>query len=119
MKKLKLDLDQLAVESFAATDPEPPRGTVKGYYTAPADGCVGSEYPPECYSNNVTYCAGCDYTAEWSNCHNTCYAQTCFSCAGTCGSCIRTCGETCFGEYSCDCPSIGYSYCETCSVAVC
>lgn len=45
MKKISLDLDRLAVESFATTDPEaPPRGTVQGHWSQPGtcDAVVGT-----------------------------------------------------------------------------
>ena len=119
MSKLKLDLGELRVESFEAVARDSGQGTVFGHITAPDDGCVASEYPPACGSNGDTYCGACEYSGEYSNCYNTCYAATCRSCPATCGfTCFGTCGNSC-GEYSCECPSIGASYCETCSVAIC
>jgi hypothetical protein len=67
-KKLRLDLEELQVESFAASPEEDQRGTVAGYQTDYVGSCV----------NTCT------------TCENTC--ETCvFSCEATCESCI-----TCF-----------------------
>jgi hypothetical protein len=74
MKKIKLDLDDLKVESFDTT----PEGTVYGYGTCP------------------TFCGTC---AGQATCDSTCYA----SCGGTCDTCpatgcscpVRECNETC------------------------
>jgi hypothetical protein len=46
MKKLSLQLDQLAVESFETSPPEPGRGTVLG--NAPDDGLYGGTFDSTC-----------------------------------------------------------------------
>jgi hypothetical protein len=64
MAKLKLRLEALSVESFAAVEAAPPvRGTVRGAATAPADGCPNYT---DWYS-----CNGAGYT-----CHVSCLPPT-------------------------------------------
>lgn len=98
MRKLKLSLDKLQVDSFHATNPEGLRGTV------PAHGWT--EYADE----------SCFGTCE-SNCTRD------GSCAGSCGAscygtCYASCGGTCWN--SCNCPpNTDYTACgcetwETC-----
>jgi hypothetical protein len=73
MKKIKLDLDDLKVESFD-TSPEGAEGEVFGY------------------CNTTPPCATCD-----STCPNTCPATCPESCGAhsACGSCpVRSCLET-------------------------
>jgi hypothetical protein len=78
--KLKLNLEQLSVDSFDTTETEKPKGTVFG------EQCT-------CYTNCT--CPGCP-TCD-ASCNGTCVA----SCNGTCAaSCYGTCGATC--GYSCD-----------------
>ena len=74
MAKLKLNLDQLAVDSFNTEVPEKTSGTVFG------EQCT-------CYTNcTCPGCPTCDNT-----CPNTCDA----SCNGSCVSCNNTCDYTC------------------------
>ncbi len=77
MKKLKLDLDDLKVESFETTPADSRRGggTLFGYTAAPSD------------------CNTCELAGGLTNqtCGNTC-AHTCFG---------ITCGNTCAGN-TCD-----------------
>ena len=82
MKKLKLALDDLAVDSFRVTDESPRRGTVPGHMPP----------PPTAWSACVSDC-------------DSCYA-TCASCAWTCAaSCYATqCDHTCNGAYTCNEP---------------
>jgi hypothetical protein len=76
--KLKLKLEDLAVDSFDTTRSETPKGTVFG------EQCT-------CYTNCT--CPGCP----------TCYASCDTTCA-TCGenTCAQTCGDTCGGADTCD-----------------
>jgi hypothetical protein len=82
--KLKLNLDQLKVDSFDTSAMEKPKGTVFG------EQCT-------CYTNCT--CPGCP-TCD-ASCNGTCDG----SCNGTCdASCAGTCGASCYGtcgEYSC------------------
>lgn len=82
MRKLKLEIDSLRVESFEpAAGPDGP-GTVRGYLTA---------YYELCHEGD-TWQQSC-------TCEATCNARTCYSCATHCGSCATACG-TC-GEPAC------------------
>ncbi len=78
--KLKLNLDDLSVDTFDTTSVRKEKGTVFG------EQCT-------CYTEcTCPGCPTCDAT-----CENTC-AYTCddASCAGTCGdTCDYTCGDTC------------------------
>ncbi|HEU0013819.1 MAG TPA: hypothetical protein VFQ45_09050 [Longimicrobium sp.] len=75
MRKLKLDLEALEVESFAATSEAPAaRGTVKGHY-----------YTEPWTANEPSVCV--DASCRWSYCND-------LSCLG-CGSGTATLGETC------------------------
>jgi hypothetical protein len=86
MKKLKLRLDDLQVDTFQTTSAPKQKGTVFG------EQCT-------CYTQCT--CPGCP-TCD-ASCNGTCDA----SCNGTCdASCNGTCGDTC--EYTCD-YSCGYT----------
>jgi hypothetical protein len=65
MKKLKLQLEDLQIDSFQTTPAEKPKGTVFG------EQCT-------CYTNCT--CPGCP--ACYASCNGTCDA----SCNGTCGA---------------------------------
>ena len=78
MKKLRLELDELAVESFRTHREEDVRGTVAGQNEPP--------YTRSCGGSCVATCASCVNT-----CLNTCQA----SCAGTCNTCAQTCEFHC------------------------
>jgi hypothetical protein len=85
MQKLKLQLEDLSVESFDTTAPAKAKGTVFG------EQCT-------CYTNCT--CPGCP-TCE-ASCNGTCDA----SCNGTCdASCNGTCDASCNGGFSCLCPT--------------
>ena len=89
-KKLRLDLEDLSVESFDTTPSEHRReGTVF------AQQCT-------CYTNCT--CPGCP-TCD-ASCNGTCGG----TCNGTCGE--NTCAASCYGtcDYSCNCYSNG-GYC--------
>ena len=93
MKKLKLHLEDLRIDTFHTTSPEKPKGTVFG---------------EQCTCWTQCTCPGCP----------TCDA----SCNGTCGaSCNGTCDASCNGPctgYTCD-PTFALS-CDgwTCGTAV-
>jgi len=77
--KLRLNLEQLTVDSFQTSAAEKPKGTVFG------EQCT-------CYTNCT--CPGCPTCNR--SCNGTCDATAC----GTCGvSCGGTCDNTC--DYSC------------------
>ncbi len=81
MDKLKLTLDDLAVETFDTTSVAREKGTV-----------VGEQ---QCTCQTVCTCPGC-YTCD-ATCPQTCDDYTCAnSCGGTCEqTCWDTCGLTC------------------------
>ena len=82
MKKLRLHLDDLRIDSFDTTPSEKPKGTVFG------EQCT-------CYTQcTCPGCPTCDATCA-STCVNTCDDA---SCAGTCDACT---GPTCGDQYSC------------------
>lgn len=92
MKKLKLGLEELAVESFDTTPAHRERGTVVG---------------EQCTCPTACTCPGCP-TCD-NTCPYTCDDQTCpacptcaESCGGTCPgqgfSCNESCGGTCFNS---------------------
>jgi hypothetical protein len=82
--KLKLNLDQLSVDSFDTTRPAAKAGTVFG------EQCT-------CYTNCT--CPGC-YTCD-ASCNGTCGATCDASCNGTCSNtCDGSCNGTCY-DYTC------------------
>ncbi len=88
--KLRLDLEQLAVDSFHTSESGDKKGTVFG------EQCT-------CYTNcTCPGCPTCDAT-----CDNTCGQDTCAaSCNGTCGDTCNceepaTCLQTACGPYFC------------------
>jgi hypothetical protein len=80
MNKLKLQLEDLLVDTFDTTPVQRANGTVFG------EQCT-------CYTQCT--CPGCP-TCD-ASCNGTCDA----SCNGTCVSCDATCGGSC--DYSCGC----------------
>jgi hypothetical protein len=83
VKKLKLHLEDLRIDSFQTTPAEKPKGTVFG---------------EQCTCHTQCTCPGCP----------TCNA----SCNGTCGaSCEATCGGTC--EWTCEASCNGTCDCGT------
>ena len=105
MKKMKLNLDALGVESFDTSGADAKRGTVFG------EQCT-------CYTNCT--CPGCPtcYASCNGTCGGTCGENTCAaSCNGTCGAatCDYTCGGDCNYSLYCDtnqpCPTNAYSNC--------
>ncbi|HSU16287.1 hypothetical protein [Longimicrobium sp.] len=88
--KLKLDVEQLQVESFSVQEARVERGTVHGLMSDAPQVCISED--PSC--NAQPSCDG-----------------TCASCNGSCGySCDYTCGYTC--EYSC-----GWTCGSTCELS--
>jgi hypothetical protein len=96
--KLKLNLEDLTVDSFDTTRPTPKAGTVFG------EQCT-------CYTQCT--CPGCP-TCD-ASCNGTCDA----SCNGTCdAACNATADYTCDDlscDYNCDtrrpCPTVAYTNC--------
>jgi hypothetical protein len=93
MKKLKLHLDDLQIDSFQTTSAEKPKGTVFG------EQCT-------CYTQCT--CPGCPTC--YASCNGTCAA----SCYGSCGAtCDASCGGTC--DYACEYTAGGDTCDYTCS----
>lgn len=85
MPKLKLELDDLHVESFDTTTASKEKGTVFG------EQCT-------CYTQcTCPGCPTCDATCD-ATCPYTCDDRTCMTCGLTCQSC------SCWECYSYTCP---------------
>jgi hypothetical protein len=83
MKKLQLNAEELAVESFETQDVEEQRGTVHGH----------TEYEWMC-----SHPVSCDYGCNTRN-DGTCpTGATCQSCVATCQTCGTFCGPTYYAE---------------------
>ena len=95
MKKLKLHLEDLRIDSFHTTPSEKPRGTVFGEQCT----CWTA-----CGQNTCPGCPTCD-----ASCNGTCYASCNGSCAATCdASCNGTC-DGCTWDASCGGNSCDYT----------
>ncbi len=91
MKKLRLDLDAIRVESFDTTAPKAAAaGTVRGH--SGYESCWG-------VTCSVT-CAGTCYGQYTCEAYNTC-AHTC-DLVNTCDTCATLCEYTCNGQKTCD-----------------
>ncbi|HSU15183.1 hypothetical protein [Longimicrobium sp.] len=94
MNKLKLDLEQLAVESFAVNPGTPPvRGTVKGRGQI-RDKDTGYSWVSDC--TFVGDCGSGIYTDNSCvSCPSAVGGMTCY---GTCNTCadVATCYNTCY-----------------------
>ncbi len=86
MNKLRLNLDDLAVESFATTPDRPAEG--------------GTVFGQQCTCYTQCTCPGCP-TCD-ASCNGTCGGTCDASCNGTCGG---TCDASCFGtcDWTCEC----------------
>ncbi len=98
MRKLTLELDSLAVQSFETTAPNGGRGTVWGQGMIG----VGVGVPRDTYPNGCpsplcvdTPMASCD-----GSCGNSCYD----SCNASCASCVHSCNASCGGSCGDTCP---------------
>lgn len=101
MKKIRLDLDHLQVESFATTEPEPARGTVAGHASFDLT-CLqscGATCNGSCYDTCHVPCATgvqCNNQSDYG----TCQCPTRDGCQRPSTSCEET--QT-VGEYTCYC----------------
>ncbi|HEU0012348.1 MAG TPA: hypothetical protein VFQ45_01620 [Longimicrobium sp.] len=97
MKKMRLDLDTLSVESFDTVETPAERGTVHGHI------------PPDTYarycSDGTTCVDSCFECTDYASCLGTCNATECGTCATNCGTCYDA--------------SCGYTYCGTCDPYCC
>ncbi|MFA8342997.1 MAG: pinensin family lanthipeptide [Rhodothermaceae bacterium] len=87
MKKIKLNIEQLKVESFRTSKSNKQTGTVAGNGTYTA--------PPNCEQTEAEMCEPSDYA---TNCDATCGHTYCNE-----NSCELSCNGTC-GGYTCDYP---------------
>jgi hypothetical protein len=90
MKKLRLELDRLRVETFELAAPGAASGTVAGH-----DSATGPEEP-----DTIVSTCDCPPTAGQATCGNPTCAWTC-TCPGTsvtCGeyTCNHTCPDSCY-----------------------
>jgi len=99
MKKLRLSLEELAVESFTTQRDAPVRGTVAGNQTTGVQ--IICDCPTNGYENTCRDCSNsCLGTCE-ASCNGTCDA----SCNGTCDGCTETVDDwTCRGTCDCSVP---------------
>lgn len=90
MRKLRLDLDQLAVESFDTAAKEAEKGTVVAEQQCT---CLTQCTCPGCPSCDDTCPVTCAYTCDDPSCGESCY-----------GSCPPdySCWDTCAGQYTCE-----------------
>lgn len=114
MKKMKLDLDQLSVETFATTSGEDDEGTVVGNQVRPPrtlrtcwDTCgtcicqlTGRRTCDTCYRTCDQTCGPtCELTCQFT-CPRTCM-ETCELSCRTCDTCFVTCRFTCDTCFRC------------------
>jgi hypothetical protein len=114
MKKLKLDIDDLAVESFSVDKAGARLGTVQG-----------QDFTLQCGGTNVctASCNGTCYgscggngcrTIEYVSCDHTCATQD-ILCGGSGNTtCNQPCGQTC--DYTCD---VAQTCIQSCVGATC
>ncbi|HEX6747645.1 MAG TPA: hypothetical protein VF092_10180 [Longimicrobium sp.] len=114
MRKLTLQLESLAVQSFDTTPASSNRGTVRGagdtepysYETCAPDATCGGTCPPECGSDGWGGCGGtaggCQYTQQ-PTCYGTACDTWCCTPNTACGE-YATCGHvTCAFECTVTC----------------
>jgi hypothetical protein len=99
MAKLKLQLEDLTIDSFDTSPAKKEKGTVFGEQCTCWTYC-GQNTCPGCPTCGNT----CNGTCDASACNGTCDAScngTCYSCNWTCEwTCEYTCGDSC-GGYTC------------------
>lgn len=97
MKKLKLDLDELAVETFDPAASEPGEGTVLGEQVGNTLMLSCGRGPCVTLAATCITCMTCGVTCL--TCFVSCGPVTCqATCGPTCVTCIQyTCGYTCLG----------------------
>jgi len=100
MKKVRLEIADLSVDSFATHSEPGVRGTVAGHFTAVRDGC---KYPtPSCQPGQTVgeFTCYCLYaqTDEHLCCQSDIWCtNTCQGGGGTANTCANTCGSSCYG----------------------
>ncbi len=118
MKKMKLSLDDLKVESFETTpeSKDDSQGTVFAYFTPGLGntcdpGCTNATCGPTCATCDSTCVNTCGNTCG-STCEGTCASNTCGNtCLATCpNTCANTC-SACGSGLTCDCGTFACFYC--------
>jgi len=100
MKKIRLEISNLSVESFTTHSQPGVRGTIDGHFTAARDGC---QYPtPSCEPGQTygEFSCWCLYgrTDERICCQSDIHCtNTCQCGGGTGATCNSTCGSSCYG----------------------
>ena len=99
MKKIRLEINELSVESFTTQLPPAERGTVDGHFTAVRDRC---QYPtPSCEPGQTygEFSCFCLYgpTDEHICCQSDIHCTNTCQCGGTGSTCGSTCGSSCYG----------------------
>lgn len=99
MRKLRLDPESLAVQSFETATSPAAKGTVFGAVTRVFDGCTydvgcgsGGALPSFCGYQCGSDNPGCGGT-DWETCHNTCNTCDQYTCLQSCGGTCFTCNE--------------------------
>ena len=92
MRKLKLDLHDLQVDTFHTSPMESGRGTVEAYLTTA--GCHIATAPATC-NNSLDYCTcdescggTCGFTCVGDTCDYTCHTDICACNLSDFGTCI-------------------------------
>ncbi|HYH78546.1 MAG TPA: hypothetical protein VEX86_02085 [Longimicrobium sp.] len=102
MRKLKLEVDALAVESFETAPGTAGTGTVRGQALAP-----GPDNPESRIWSCNGSCVTCTDCNTCISCQVTCFDATCISCQ-TCATCGESCGRTlCHATFPDNCCMIG------------
>ncbi|HST62853.1 MAG TPA: hypothetical protein VLK84_29370 [Longimicrobium sp.] len=73
MRKIQLNIDSLAVESFATDEPASGQGTVRAYVTTVGDFCTSADDALTCARRRTDYAScnvQCECTIQGQKCHN-------------------------------------------------
>jgi hypothetical protein len=98
MKKLRLELDELRVDTFStsgATSGE--GGTVRGYNVT-----RGPSYDEPCEPIGPDYTEGCPPHTQGATCAASCYGTCYNSCYGSCYNTCYTCWQNTCANATCD-----------------
>jgi hypothetical protein len=99
MRKVKLQLESLAVESFDTSPPEPEEGTVAAHQVWLTAGTCAVSCGGSCFQTGCSCYNTCIQTCPdtcWASCGGTCWEYTCAdTCLRTCLLCART-ADTCY-----------------------
>lgn len=100
MKKFRLELDDLRIDSFSTTPAQTPKGTVFGEQCTCYTNCTCPGCPTCDASCNGTCDASCNGTCDTA----CCGGETDFSCFGSCDGCAYTeAGYATYGDVNQEC----------------